>query len=370
LAVLLFTTQIGFAQVENEIDFQNGPLYKKATVEDIIQTTYPLIFGKEVEFQQLAVEFEDGTKNLDVYNDYTPVRIGDVVYITAGYNPDTNTEGYFVREIDRANSIVVIALIFIAVYLLIAGVRGFRSLIALAFAVASVWFILIPLLVAGYDPLLVGVGLSTLILGIAIFVTHGLSIVSIASYVGSMIAICFTIIFANLSVSWARISGLVGDENSTLSILYGSSLDLQGLLLAGMIIGILGVLDDVAVMQAAMVREFMYESKKSIGSIFKQAMRVGQEHAAALVNTLVLAYTAVALPLFLIVLSPTNQQFETADIPLRMQLSNELFVAELIRSVVGSFGLVITIPIVTALAIVLFMKFPPKEPSAHHVHHH
>ncbi len=354
------------AQVEN----QSGPLYQKVIVEEVIQTTYPIVFGSEIEFQQLSVTLDDGTKSINVYNDYTPVKVGDIIYIAPGYNPDADKEGYFVHEIDRVNSIFWIALVFIIAYLLIAGLRGARSLIALAFAIASVWFILIPALVSGYDPLLVGVGISTLILGVAIFVTHGLSVVSVASYAGSMLAIGVTIVFANIAVHAARISGLVGDENSTISALYGSSVDLQGLLLAGMIIGILGVLDDVAVMQAAMVREFMREKNKSIRDIFTTSMRVGQEHAAALVNTLVLAYTAVSLPLFLIILAPSNQSYGIDQIPLGMQLSNELFTVELIRSIVGSFGLVITIPIVTALAIALFTKFPPHGPATHHHHHH
>lgn len=345
-------------------------LYQKVTVEEIIQTTYPIVFGTEIEFQQLSATLENGTKTINIFNDYTPVQVGDSIYITAGYNPDTDTEGYFVREIDRINSLVWVGLLFVMVYVAIAGMRGLRSLAALAFAIASVWFILIPLLVAGFDPLLVGVGISIVILGVAIFVTHGMSVVSFASYLGSLIAIGVTIIFANAAVYFARISGLVGDESSTISALYGSSIDLQGLLLAGMIIGILGVLDDVAVMQAAMVREFMREKTKSIQDIFTTSMRVGQEHAAALVNTLVLAYTAVALPLFLIVLAPSQNTFGTDEIPLRMQLSNELFTVELIRSIVGSFGLVITIPLVTLLAIVLFTKYPPKGPGSHAHHHH
>jgi uncharacterized membrane protein len=162
---------------------------------------------------------------------------------------------------------------------------------------------------------------------------------------------------------------MVGDESSTISVLYGSSIDIQGLLLAAMIIGILGVLDDVAIMQAAMVREFVYQKTMTSKQIFLTAMKVGQEHAASLVNTLVFAYIAVALPLFLIVLAPSVSQFQD-EIPLVAQLSNELFVIEFVRSIVGSFGLVITIPIVTVLALLLFKRFPPKTAGNPHGHSH
>ena len=348
-----------------------GDEMRPGEVTRIVETTYPIVFGTEIEFQQLEVRFEDGSLSQEVFNDYTPVEVGDTVFVTPGFDPETLNEGYFVREIDRVNSLVLIFLFFAVVYIAITGMRGVRSLIALSISIAAVWFILLPLIIAGYDPLLVGVLISAIILGVALFVTHGFTIVSLSSYLGSLISIVITIGFASTAVSLARISGLVGDESSTISVLYGSTIDIQGLLLAAMIIGILGVLDDVAIVQAAMVREFMYEKTLGMKEIFLKSLKVGQEHAASLVNTLVFAYVAVALPLFLIVLAPSVGQFQQ-EVPLVAQLSNELFVIEFIRSVVGSFGLVITIPLVTGLALLLFKKYPPKSPGARHVcaHHH
>ncbi len=348
---------------------QDEITYTKGTVIEITETTYPIVFGNEIEFQKLRVQTEDGELLDSVFNDYTPVSVGTTVYLSEGYNPDTGQEGFFVREINRIWSLVGLFVFFCLVYVGITGIKGLRSLLALALSIAAVWFVLVPMMAAGYNPLLIGVGISIVILGIAIFVTHGVSIVSFASYIGSLIAIALTILFANIAVKVAHISGLAGDESSTLSVLYGSILDLQGVLLAAMIIGILGVLDDIAVMQAAMVREFMYEKTGSIKEVFWKAMRVGQEHAAALVNTLVLAYVAVALPLFLIVLAPVNQA-GSIPLPFGMQVSNELFVVELVRSIVGSFGLVITIPIVTAIAVYLFSKFPPSDSNHGHSHGH
>ena len=362
LIFLAITPVLSFAQ-------EGESTYTRAKVLQVIETTYPIVFGNEIEFQRLEVQLPNGKKSQDIFNDYTPVKAGDIVYITEGYDPDTQTEGFFVREIDRTKSMIILFVIFALVYVLIAGKRGLRSLLALALSVAVVWFVLIPLVVAGHSPLLVGLLISLIILGVAIFITHGFTVVSLSSYIGSFISICITVLFASFAVSLARVSGLVGDESSTISVLYGSAIDLQGLLLAGMIIGILGVLDDVAVMQAAMVREFMYEKKYSYKELFIKAMRVGQEHAAALVNTLVLAYTAVALPLFLIILAPANQYTQEV-LPFSLQISNELFVIEFIRSVVGSLGLVLTIPIVTGIAILLFKKYPPTEPGTHAHHHH
>ena len=99
-------------------------------------------------------------------------------------------------------------------------------------------------------------------------------------------------------------------------------------------------------------------------------MRVGREHAAALVNTLVLAYTAVALPMLLVVFAPSMQQMGEYTVPLGMTLSNELFAVEFIRSMFGSLGLVLTVPIVTLLAVLLYAKFPPRGDREVHAHTH
>ncbi len=332
---------------------------QEGRVVAIASTSYPIRLGREIEFQDLVVELADGSLRDDVYNDYTPVAVGDYVYLTHSYDPSTDTEGLFVEQIDRVWPLGVIVGVFLFVYLVVGGRKGARSLIALVVAILSVYFVLLPALQAGYDPLWVGVAIAAFILGIAMFITHGCTIVSLVSYTGSMIAIVITVFFAWYAMKGADISGLVGNDASTLNLVYGPVLDTWKLLLAGMIIGILGVMDDVAVMQAAMVREFFRTSPESgVWPIFMRAMKVGREHAAALVNTLVLAYTAVALPLLLIVFSPTAQ--EGYEVPWRMHLSNELFVVELIRSIVGSFGLVLTVPIVTFLAVWFFNKHRPQ----------
>ena len=345
---------------------------EQGRVIGIASTTYPVYQGREVEFQRLIVELSDGSIRNDVYNDYTPVTIGSRVYLALSYDPATQTEGLFVEQIDRLWSLVGIMGVFIVAYLVIGGRKGARSLIALVVAILSVYAVLLPALQAGYDPLWVGVGIAAFILGVAMFITHGFTIVSVVSYVGSMLAILITVLFAWYAMEGAHISGLVGNDASTLNLLYGPTLDTWKLLLAGMIIGVLGVMDDVAVMQAAMVREFFATSAESgPWAIAMRALRVGREHAAALVNTLVLAYTAVALPLLLIVFSPTTQA--GYHVPWRMHLSNELFAVELIRSIVGSFGLVLTVPIVTFLAVWFFNRYRPTttdtEVACMHHHH-
>lgn len=369
LACLIIPSMLIHAQEEGAPIDQS--VYEYGEVMSIIDTEYPVVRGREVELQTLEIRLSDGSFMRDVHNDYTPLEVGDTAYFSPAYDPVVGKEGYFIAEVDRVAVLGIVFAAFVLLYLVVAGWKGVRSLIALIVSVAAVYFILLPALQMGYDPLYVGVGISALVLGFAIFITHGLSVVSLVSYLGSMIAIMLTLGFALWAFAIGDISGYAGENSTTLTMLYGSALDIQRLVLAGIIIGILGVLDDVAVMQAAVVREFAIDMRDSTAwQLFLRAMKVGREHAAALVNTLVLAYTAVALPIFLVVFAPAMQAMQGSEsVPLRMHLSNELFVVEFLRSIIGSFGLVLTVPIVTALAVILYRKYPPKgESSASSVH--
>ena len=168
-------------------------------------------------------------------------------------------------------------------------------------------------------------------------------------HAGTLIAVVLTGIFAFLSIQGAGLTGFSSDETIYLNLSTGGELDFVGLLLAAMIIGALGVLDDIAVTQVAVVRELFAAGVKEKWDVYKRAMRVGREHVGALVNTLVLAYTGAALPLLL--LFSLSQSGPLAII------NREIFATEIIRSLVGSIGLILTVPITTLLAILLLEKY-------------
>ena len=341
--------------------------YIEGEVTQVLETTYPIVFGQEIEFQNLEVKLEDGSLIQNVFNDYTPLRPGATVFLSLGFDPETEQEGYFVREIDRTGVLFIMLGFFVLVYVLITGMLGVRSLIALGISILAIVFVLLPLVIAGFSPLLVSLLVSAVILALAIFITHKFSVLSVASYFGSLIAVAAALLFAVVIYSLGDISGLVGDEASTLIVLYGASLDVGQLVLATMIIGVLGVLDDVSVVQAGLVRELVRTKSLTDKEVFIRALKVGREHAASLVNTLVLAYVSVSLPLLLILNAPAVGQIPT---PLRMDVSNELFAIELIRSITGSLGLVLAIPLVTYIALVLYKRYPPVGESDVHVHVH
>ncbi len=199
------------------------------------------------------------------------------------------------------------------------------------------------------------------ILFAAIFMTHGFNRESLVAYSGTMIAVLITSILAIISVDLTHLSGFTGEESTYLNFNTGGTLDFSHLLLGVIIIGMLGVLDDIAVTQAAVVTE-LYQSNKNIShkDVYHRAMRVGREHVGALVNTLVLAYTGISLPLLL--------YFYISPINLGAMINLEMFATEIVRMIISSIGLILTVPIVTYLASRYLKNYTPKHPHTHHHH--
>ena len=200
------------------------------------------------------------------------------------------------------------------------------------------------MLTKGYSPILVSVGLASVILFVAIYFTHGFNRESSVAFAGTIIAVILTGILAFFSVYIMKLTGFNTEEAMFLNLGNTVRLNFEGLLLGGILIGVLGILDAIAVTQSAAVSE-IYDSARHLTEkeVYKKAMRVGKEHVSALVNTLVLAYTGASLPLLLLISS--------YDYPLRFVLSQELFATEIVRTIVGRIGLVLTVPITTFLAV-------------------
>ena len=245
------------------------------------------------------------------------------------------------------------------------GFQGFRALIALVGSLLAIIYILVPLMLAGHNPILVSIGVATIVLFLALFFTHGFNRTSLAAFLGTVAAVCATGVFAWFAIDFLHLSGVASEDEVYLNFNTGGALDFVGLLLGAIIIGVLGALDDIAITQAAMVRE-LYGANKDMPRLeaFTRAMRVGKDHVSALVNTLVLAYTGASLPLLLLFLQQGD--------PLYL-FNIELFATEIVRMIVGSIGLILAVPFTTFLAIYLLENFRGKElgPNEHsHAHCH
>lgn len=363
LSVLLgFISLQGVPLFAQEFHEDLQAIWKARVVKVVSEEVAPLP-GIELEtlVQELKLEFIEGDKKGDevlVVNDYTPFKEGDVVYVNY-LKTVQGRELYSVREIDRSSGLLILATLFIGVIILFGRFQGMRSLVSLVASFVVIIFVLLPLLLKGFPPVLVSTCVGFIILFFAIFFTHGWNRESFVAFLGTSIAVCLTGLLAYLSVKGLALTGFASDESVYLNIGTQGTLDFSGLLLGGIIIGILGVLDDIAVTQVAVVAELVRSVENvSKKDIYVRALRVGREHVGALVNTLVLAYTGASLPLLLL--------FVQSNASTALVLNQEIFATEIVRTVIGSIGLILTVPITTFLAV----YFISKENARSHEHSH
>lgn len=272
--------------------------------------------------------------------DYAP---GDEVVLQISAGP----EGEFIAISDRwrVPLLAAVLVVFGLLVTVVAGWRGVRALVALTFTVGVAYKILLPLLIAGWDPVVLAVLTGSGVTLVTLLLTEGWRRSTFAAVAGTFAALLATALIAAVVTATARFSVLQGSEDvGFLQGMIGLDVDLGGLLLASVILGALGVLDDVTITQAVTVEELIRsDPAASRGTIVARAMNIGRSHIAATVNTLVLAYVAASLPLLLL--------FALAAQPIGALASSETVAVEIVRAVVGSMGIVLAVPFTTFVAV-------------------
>lgn len=281
----------------------------------------------------------------------TPYEIGDEVVVARFTGPAGGAA--FITEPWRIPMLGLAAAAFAAAVLVIGGLRGMRSLVALALTLAVVIKLVVPLLLRGVDPILLAVGGGALVTAATLLLTEGWSRVTASALLGTLGALGLTAGLAALFTALASFTALQGSEEIAFLIpLVGERIDLQGLLLAATVFGALGVLDDVTVTQAAAVEQLHHADPAAPrGRVMARAMRVGRSHIAATVNTLMLAYLGAGLPLLLL--------FALGGQDPMTVLNSEIVAVEVIRALVGSIGIVAAVPLTTAVAVGLIVREAP-----------
>ncbi len=295
----------------------------------------------EGEYRDVVMEMDYGRRG--VLSNAVYLQAGDRILVTVGARPDGILTVYFV-DFERGTSLAWLAGIFAAVILIMSRWKGLRSILSLAFSLFVIIGYIIPHILAGEDPLRVSITGSVILLAVTLYLTYGWNLKTHAAVLSMILVLLLTGSLAVLFVFFTRLTGS-GDENALFLLqMLNTQINLRGLLLGGMIIGALGVLDDLVTTQASAVFE-LHKANPSLSfrGLFRSAMRIGQDHVAATVNTLVLAYAGAALPMLLMFsLGRGNYGF----------LVNFEFIAEeIVRTLVGSLGLVAAVPLTTAIAI-------------------
>ena len=277
--------------------------------------------------------------------------VGDEVVVNASLQPDSTFIS--VADLYRIPALALLLAVFALAVTVVGGWRGVRSLIALALTLAVIVKIVVPLILAGYEPAWVAILAATGVTIVTFVLTEGIRAQTVAAAIGTFASLALV---AGLAVAFdqiARFTALRGSEDVTYLQAVGlTNIDIGGLLLAAIIFGALGILDDVTVTQAATVTE-LHDARPGLGRLrlAQRAMNVGRSHIAATVNTLVLAYVGASLPLIVLFAAGRQDPLLTA--------SMEVVAVEVVRALVGSIGIVAAVPLTTAVAVVLVDRSLP-----------
>jgi uncharacterized membrane protein len=265
----------------------------------------------------------------------------DIVLAYTGGNP-SESESYQIQDFQRGSSMLWLAALFAAAVLLLGRWRGLASLLALGFSFLVLAVYLFPAVLTGASPVVVGVLAAGVIMFGVLYLTHGFSAQTSSAVLGTVLSLALIGVLGTAFSAATRLTGLDDDTARLIGVL-GHGIDARGLLLAGMVIGALGVLDDVTVTQTSAVWELRRANPElGIRALYTSALRIGRDHISSAVNTLALAYTGAALPVLLI-FSLSGQGFGT-------MVTTQDIAQEVVRTLVGSIGLVAAVPITTGIA--------------------
>ncbi|MDV5147021.1 YibE/F family protein [Streptomyces sp. SBC-4] len=286
---------------------------------------------------------EKGRTFTEIVQPDAPRQLHEGQGVVVAYAPDAPRDlQYSVTDVDRKLPMALLAGIFAVAVVVVGRMKGLMALVALVASFLVLTFFILPAILEGSNPLVVAVVGSSAIMLIALYLCHGLSARTSVAVLGTLISLLLIGLLGSLFIGWASLSGNTDDNTGLIHGLY-PDIDMSGLLLASVIIGSLGVLDDVTVTQTSAVWE-LHQADPRMGprALYRAGIRIGRDHIASVVNTLVLAYAGAALPLLLL--------FSIAQSSMGTVANSELVAVEIVRTLVGSIGLVASVPLTTVLA--------------------
>jgi uncharacterized membrane protein len=321
------------------------------------------------------LEGDDKGVTITLNNDYIKLQKDEVFYLRNETRGEDGKKIYAVADQDRLPAIYFFLILFVVAVICLGGIQGIRGLASLVGSMVLILYVLLPAILHGYSPILVTIGVSSLIIIVGSYITHGFNKTTTSAVLGMIATVIFTGLLAYLAVHITKLSGFSSEEETYLNLNTGGTIDMVGLLFGGIMIGLLGVLYDIAIGQAISVEELYHiaphvEKKK----IYKRAVRIGREHIGALVNTLAIAYVGVSLPLLLLFYTSNGKDVIS---PLAT-INREIFATEIIRIIIGSIGLILAVPITTFISTWLLVKektvtgevIKNETEKLEHFHHH
>ena len=359
LAIFFIFTCFNFFTTQISAQSENQPKNYQGTITQILEKKTSGTFNAGEMFQKLEVKITSkgdlyeqkiSVENLDPRIEY---KVGNKLMI---YQADEET--FFIADQVRTDALLILFVIFIFMVLLISKWRGLGSLLGMAFSFLVIIYFILPKIAEGNNPILIAILGSLMIIPATFYPSHGVNSKTTVAVFSTLLALLVTGFLANFFINFAKLSGLSSEEAGFLQVMYPGLLNMKGLLLAGVIIGVLGVLDDITVSQASIVQQLKIANPNlKTGELYIRAMQVGHDHISSMVNTLVLVYAGASLPLLLL--------FNDAARPFAEIINYEIIADEIVRTLVGSIGLILAVPISTFLAVIFVDKTDNKMSHDH-----
>jgi uncharacterized membrane protein len=353
LSIFFLTSPfVSLAQVEvhkDEVEVLRGEVVEiiKEEERDVLGTETKGIY-QEVELKILSSD-KKGQK-IKAQNDFLKLKVGDVVYVNHIVTMD-GVDLWTVLEVDRRMYLLGLFLLFVVTSFVFAGSHGLKAVGALLISVFIILYGFLPSILSGVlQPFSLSIIFGVLILALTMFLTHGFNKTTSIALLGTAGGIICAGVLSFIAIPLLKLSGFSSDESVFLNFTQAGHLNMADLLLGSIIIGMLGILDDVAITQVSAVEEmYQLEPKIAFKDLFNKAYRIGKHHIGSLINTLSLAYVGASLPLLLL--------FSLSDTSPIILVNREVFATEITRTLLGSIGLILTVPITTFLAVYVVKRW-------------
>lgn len=360
-----------------ELYLETKPTYLRGKVSRIISErqlpdqSQDAANGQPLVIQELEVTISTGAVvGIGYGSEFQPLAqdqrlsSGTEVIVAQVTLPDGEL-AYAIVDTYRLPALAWLLVGFLVLVTVVAKYRGLLAALGMFLSIGMLFGLMVPALLQGKDPLVVIVLGASAIAALTLYLSHGWHLkthIALASLITTLLAV---VVLASLSIELAQLVGLGTEEAAFLQLSVDQAINLRGLLLGGIILGALGVLDDIVVSQVSVVAQLKAANTSlSFEELYTRALEVGKDHVASLVNTLVLAYAGANLPLFLLF-------YLSQETPWWVNVNSQIIAEEVVRTLVGSISLVVAVPFATVLAAALLSKHSllPKV-SAHHHHHH
>lgn len=342
--------------------------FEKAKVIQILEQGTTTVAGTATVGQTQTIKIEvlggvDQGKTATFKNDYIQLKVGEIFYARHQSNQLDSSDYWSVAEPYRLNILVWLAIAFVVLIFVFGGIQGVRGLASLIGSFFLIFYLLIPGIYGGYNAILVSLGVASLIIIVGSYVTHGFNRTTTSAVIGMIITVVITGLAAYYVVRLGNLSGYSSEESTYLTLNTRGAISMAGLLFGGIMIGLLGVLYDIAIGQAVAIEELFRAGKHMTRQeVYKRGIRIGREHIGALVNTLAIAYVGASLPLLLLIQSST--------VGTLFILNSEIFATEIVRILIGSIGLILAVPITTLIASYMLHGKISETESSHSGHRH